>query len=71
MSGFLNDKIRLGIGFVFILGAIGFFIYGWMERSAGNPFSQLWMLAIIILLGAMVQLQKIGGGQKKSRQKDD
>jgi len=29
------------------------------------------MLAIFSLLGAMVQLQKIGGGQKRSRKKGE
>jgi len=71
MSGFLNANTRLGIGVFLILGAIGFFIYGWMERSAGNPFNQIWTLAIISLLGAMFQFQKIGGGQNKNRQKDE
>jgi hypothetical protein len=42
-----------------------------MERSVGNPFNQIWMLAIIILLGGMVQLQKIGSGRKKSRKKNE
>jgi hypothetical protein len=42
-----------------------------MERSVGNPFNQIWMLAIIILLGGMVHLQKIGGDRKKNRPKDE
>jgi hypothetical protein len=42
-----------------------------MERSVGNPFNQIWMLAIIILMGGMVHLQKIGGSRKKSRPKDE
>ena len=71
MSGFLNNKVRLGIGIVLVLTAIGVFINGWMERSAGNQFSHIWMLAIISLLGAMTQLQKIGGGQKSSHKKDE
>ena len=71
MSGFLNDKIRLGIGFILIAVAIGLFVYGWMERSVGNPFNQIWMLAMFSLLGSMVQLQKIGGSQKRSRKKDE
>jgi len=71
MNKLLNDKIRLCIGIIFVIAAIGFFIYGWMERSVGNPFNQIWMLAIIILLGGMVQLQKIGSGRKKSRKKNE
>lgn len=64
-------KVRLGIGLVFIFGAIGTFIFGWMERSAGNSFNNIWMLAIIMLLGAMVQLQKIGGGENKIQDKEE
>ena len=71
MSEFLNDKLRLCIGLVFIFGAIGTFIFGWMERSAGNSFNHIWMLAIIMLLGAMVQLQKIGGGENKIQNKEE
>ncbi|MBT3478179.1 MAG: hypothetical protein HOA15_02630 [Candidatus Marinimicrobia bacterium] len=67
----MTDKIRLGIGFILIAVAIGLFVYGWMERSVGSPFNQIWMLAIFSLLGAMVQLQKIGGGQKRSRKKGE
>ncbi|MEA1882123.1 MAG: hypothetical protein U9N31_06965 [Candidatus Marinimicrobia bacterium] len=71
MSGFLNDKVRLGIGIILVLAAIGVFIHGWMERSAGNPFSHIWMLAIISLMGAMIQLRKIGDSQKPSQKKDE
>ncbi|MBC8345192.1 MAG: hypothetical protein ISR82_06000 [Candidatus Marinimicrobia bacterium] len=71
MNETLKVKIRLGFGLVFFVGAIGTFIFGWMERSAGNSFNQIWMLAIIMLLGAMMQLQKIGGGQKKSQKKEE
>ncbi|MDP6339435.1 MAG: hypothetical protein QF842_03790 [Candidatus Marinimicrobia bacterium] len=70
MSGFLNDKVRLGIGIALVVLAIAIFIHGWFERSAGNPFSQIWMLAVISLLGAMIQLRKIGGGQKPDHEKD-
>ena len=71
MNGFLNDRTRLYLGILFVIASIGFFIYGWMERSVGNPFNQIWMLAIIILMGGMVHLQKIGGSRKKSRPKDE
>ena len=71
MNESLKIKVRLGIGFVFIFGAIGTFIFGWMERSAGNSFNNIWMLAIIMLLGAMVQLQKIGGGENKIQNKEE
>ena len=71
MNESLKIKVRLGIGLVFILVAIGTFIFGWMERSAGNSFNNIWMLAIIMLLGAMVQLQKIGGGENKIQDKEE
>mgnify|MGYP006927749815 FL=1 len=71
MNESLKVKVRIGIGLVFILGAIGTFIFGWMERSAGNSFNNIWMLAIIMLLGAMVQLQKIGGGENKIQDKEE
>ena len=66
MNGFLNDKIRLALGIVFLVGAIGMFIFGWIERSNGQEFNQLWMLAIVMLFGASVHLQKIGG-QKRNQ----
>jgi len=71
MNESLKIKVRLSIGLVFIFGAIGTFIFGWMERSAGNSFNNIWMLAIIMLLGAMVQLQKIGGGENKIQDKEE
>ena len=71
MNESLKIKVRLGIGLVFILGAIGTFIFGWMERSVGNSFNNIWMLAIIMLLGAMVQLQKIDGGENKIQDKEE
>lgn len=71
MNESLKIKVRLCIGLVFIFGAIGTFIFGWMERSAGNSFNNIWMLAIIMLLGAMVQLQKIGGGENKIQDKEE
>jgi hypothetical protein len=42
-----------------------------MERSAGNSFNHIWMLAIIMLLGAMVQLQKIGGVENNIQNKEE
>jgi len=71
MNESLKVKVRLGLGLVFIFGAIGTFIFGWMERSTGNSFNHIWMLAIIMLLGAMVQLQKIGGGENKIQNKEE
>ena len=71
MNESLKVKVRLGIGLVFIFVAFGTFIFGWMERSAGNSFNYIWMLAIIMLLGAMVQLQKIGGGENKIQNKEE
>lgn len=70
MSGFLNDKSRLALGIVLIVGAVGTFIYGWFERSNGEDFNQIWMLAVVMLLGASVHLQKIGG-QKRNRGKNE
>ena len=60
MAGFINDKVRLGFSILLIVSAIATFVYGFMERKSGNDFSQIWMLAIIMLMGAMVHLQKIG-----------
>ena len=70
MSGFLNDKSRLVLGIVLIVGAVGTFIYGWIERSNGEDFNQLWMLAVVMHFGASVHLQKIGG-QKHNRGKNE
>ena len=69
MSELLNDKRRLAIGVVLILTAIATFIYGLLERSAGKDFNDIWMLAIVMLLGASVHLQKIGKRQKKNQKK--
>ena len=69
MSELLNDKRRLAIGVVLILSAIFTFIYGLLERSAGKDFNDIWMLAIVMLLGASVHLQKIGKRQKKNQKK--
>ena len=66
MTGFLNDKSRLAIGIIFLVGGIGMFIFGWIERSNGQEFNQLWILAIVMLFGASVHLQKIGG-QKRNQ----
>ena len=60
MSGFINDKVRLGFSVILIVSGIATFVYGFMERSSGNDFNQIWMLAIVMLMGAMVHLQKIG-----------
>ena len=69
MSELLNDKRRLVIGVVLIFSAIATFIYGLLERSAGKDFNDIWMLAIVMLLGASVHLQKIGKRQKKNQKK--
>ena len=60
MSGIIKDKVRLGFSILLIVSAIATFVYGFMERSSGNDFNQIWMLAIVMLMGAMVHLQKIG-----------
>ena len=60
MSSFINDKVRLGFSVILIVSGIATFVYGFMERSSGNDFNQIWMLAIVMLMGAMVHLQKIG-----------
>ena len=69
MSELSNDKRRLAIGVVLILSAIATFIYGLLERSAGKDFNEIWMLAIVMFLGASVHLQKIGKRQKKNQKK--
>lgn len=70
MSGFLNDKYRLALGIVLIFGALITFIYGWIERSNGGDFNQIWMLAVVMLFGASIHLQKIGSqNQSKGKNK--
>jgi len=64
-----NDKARLYFSFFLILSSLGFFVYGWIERSDGNEFNQIWALSILMLFGAMVHLQKIGSSKKKNRRK--
>ena len=62
-----KDKARLGLAAIFILAAIITFVYGFLERQAGNDFNQIWTLALIMLFGSMVHLQKIGKQQKKKK----
>jgi hypothetical protein len=64
-----NEKARLYFSFFLILSSLGFFVYGWIERSDGNEFNQIWALSILMLFGAMVHLQKIGSSKKKNRRK--
>ncbi len=64
-----NDKIRLYFSFFLILSSLGFFVFGWIERSAGNDFNQIWALSFLMLFGAMVHLQKIGSSKNKKRRK--
>ena len=64
-----NDKIRLYFSFFLILLSLGFFVYGWIERSNGNDFNQIWALSFLMLFGAMVHLQKIGSIKNKKRRK--
>jgi hypothetical protein len=64
-----NLKARLYFSFFLILSSLGFFVYGWIERSDGNEFNQIWALSILMLFGAMVHLQKIGSSKKKNRRK--
>jgi|TARA_B110001454_G_scaffold176444_1_gene168562 hypothetical protein len=64
-----NNKGRLYFSFFLILSSLGFFVYGWIERSDGNEFNQIWALSILMLFGAMVHLQKIGSSKKKNRRK--
>ena len=65
MAGFINDKFRLGFAILLIVGAIVTFIYGFMEKNSGNEFNQIWTLALVMLVGAMVHLQKIGNTNRK------
>ncbi len=67
MNPLLKDKARLALAIVFIISAIITFIYGFFERQSGNDFNQIWMLGVIMLLGAMVHLQKI---EKKPQKKN-
>jgi len=64
-----NHNARLYFSFFLILSSLGFFVYGWIERSDGNEFNQIWALSILMLFGAMVHLQKIGSSKKKNRRK--
>lgn len=64
-----NLKARLYFSFFLILSSLGFFVYGWIERSDGNEFNQIWALSILMLFGAMVHLQKIESSKKKNRRK--
>ena len=64
-----NDKIRLYFSFFLILSSLGFFVYGWIERSNGNDFNQIWALSFLMLFGAMVHLQKIGSIKNEKRRK--
>ena len=66
-----NDKTRLYFGLSLILASIGFFIYGWLERSNGNEFNQIWTLSMLLIFGGMVHLQKIGSSKKKNRRKKE
>ena len=70
MSGFLNDNSRLYLGVILLICAIGTFIYGWIQRSNGHEFDQLWMLSVVMLFGASVHLQRIGG-KKHNGGKDE
>ena len=64
-----NDKIRLYFSFFLILSSLAFFVYGWIERSNGNDFNQIWALSFLMLFGAMVHLQKIGSSKNIKRRK--
>ena len=66
-----NDKIRLYFSFSLILSSFGFFVYGWIERSNGNDFNQIWALSFLMLFGAMFHLQKIGSKKKNKRRKKE
>jgi len=66
-----NDKTRLYFGLSLIVASIGFFIYGWLERSNGNEFNQIWTLSMLLIFGGMVHLQKISSGKKKNRRKKE
>ena len=62
-----NDKTRLYFSLLLIFSSLGLFVYGWMERSNGNDFNQIWSLSLLMLFGAMIHLQKIGSSKKKNR----
>jgi hypothetical protein len=62
-----NDKTRLYFSLLLIFLSFGLFVYGWTERSNGNDFNQIWSLALLMLFGAMIHLQKIGSSKKNNR----
>ena len=62
-----KDKARLGLAVFFILASIVTFVYGFLERQAGNDFNQIWTLALIMLFGSMVHLQKLGNSKKRKK----
>ena len=64
-----NDNIRLYFSVFLILSSLGFFVYGLIERSNGNDFTQIWTLSFLMVFGAMVHLQKIGSSKKNRRKK--
>ena len=65
MAGFINDKFRFGFAILLIVGAIATFVYGLIEKNSGNEFNQIWTLAIVMLGGAMIHMQKIGNTNRK------
>ncbi|GEM_PF-361684 len=54
----LDWKIRLGAGIIFILLAIGMFIYGFMLKKAGGDYDQYWVLALLLIWGGSDQIRK-------------
>ncbi len=44
----LSWQIQGSLGIVYFLGAIGIFIYGILQREAGDSYSHLWILAFIL-----------------------
>ena len=45
----LSWQIQGSLGIVYFLGAIGIFIYGIFQRQAGDSYSHLWILALILV----------------------
>ncbi len=62
----LNWRIHLVLFLILFGSSIGSFIYGWTLRSGGQNFSQYWVLALLLLWGSMISVQKSLNRKKDS-----
>ncbi len=67
MDNELINKLRLAFSVILILASISTFIYSFVY---GEPFDQYFYLAIIMIGGAVVHLQKIEQSVKKRKRKN-